>query len=94
MIDKKYKVRRYITLFSKKTEEFIGEYELSSFDLKNFQNEFGETVLDNPMYDCYPINENNINFLKNYMTKEPTWDFINNLYYLEAEGRTSNSRHP
>jgi len=84
MIDKKYKVRRYITEFSEKTEELLAEYELSSFDLKKFQAELGETDKENSMVDCYPIHEKSIVFMKSFLSCEPKWDFKNKSYFVEA----------
>ena len=84
MIDTTYKVRRYIAAHSDKTEELLVEYELSSFDLKQFQVEFRETNSDDPMFDCYQIRETNLAFLKKYMTKEPEWDFVNRSYFVEV----------
>ena len=84
MIDKEYKVRRYVTEFSRETEEIIAEYELHSFDLRHFQREFCETNIDNPMFDCYPIEKGNVKFLKKYLAKEPKWDFIDKSYFVEA----------
>ena len=30
------------------------------------------------VFDCYTIKEKNVKFLKEYLTNEPKWDFINN----------------
>lgn len=84
MIDKRYNVRRYITQFSNETEELIAEYDLSDFELEIFQNEFGESNPENPMFDCYQIRELNVPFLKSYIDKEPNWDFSKNSYFVEA----------
>jgi hypothetical protein len=84
MIDDKFKVRRFITEFLKQTEELLAEYDLCSFELSNFQIEFGEQNTENPMFDCYPIKEKNVEFLKRYMAEEPEWDFVNKSYFIEA----------
>ncbi len=57
MIDTEFNFRRYIAEYSEVTEELIAEHDLSSFDLKLFQVEFGEPNTENPMLDCYPIKE-------------------------------------
>ncbi len=85
MIDTKYKVRRYIAEFSEKTEELLAEHELTSFDLEKFQNMFCVSDLNNPMFDCYQINEANCDFLAGYIDFEPSWDFKNKSYFVESE---------
>jgi hypothetical protein len=65
MIDKKYKVRRY-----------IAEYELSSFDLARFQVEFNEPNANYPMCDCYLVKPENEGFLRPYLQPTPDWDFV------------------
>ena len=84
MIDTHFKVKRYIAEYSEATDELLGKYDLSSFELEKFQVEFGEPNIENPMFDCYPIKEKNINFLKGYIEKEPKWDFNNKSYFVEA----------
>ena len=85
MIDTVYKVRRYITEFCTQSDELIAEYELSSFDLKRFQSEFGEKKSSNPMFDCYQIKESNIEFLNEYMNEKPDWDLLSKTYFVEVE---------
>lgn len=77
-------MRRYISEYSEATGELIVEYDLSNFDLDKFQNEFGEFNLDSPMFDSYQIKRSNIAFLKNYISKEPIWDFSKKSYFVEA----------
>ncbi len=84
MIDTEFKVRRYVTEFSKETEELIAEYDLRSFELEHFQMEFGEPNGDNPMFDCYSIKECNVKFLRMHLAKEPEWDFVNKSYFVET----------
>ena len=84
MIDTQFKVRRYITEFSEETEELRAEYELSTFDLPAFQLEFDEPIIEDPMFDCYPVKEKNVAFLKTYLAEEPEWDFVSKSYYVEA----------
>ncbi len=85
MIDDAFKVRRYITVFSKQTDSILTEHDLSYFDLIMFQKEFCVHDQNSPMFDCYPIKEKNTNFLKNYLEHEPVWDFKKNEYFVEAE---------
>lgn len=84
MIDSTYQVRRYIAEFSEITEKCIAEYDLSSFELELFQNEFGVSEPDNPMFECYPIKESNIDFIKNFINTEPNWDFTNKAYFIDT----------
>lgn len=57
-----------------------------SFDLEKFQQEFSESNVKNPMVDSYPIKKENTLFLKGYLNKEPSWDFSDNYYFVEAHG--------
>ena len=84
MIDTEFKVRRYITEFSEETDELIAEYDLASFELKQFQVEFCEPKSDSPMFDCYPIKKCNVKFLRKHLAREPEWDFVNKSYFVEA----------
>lgn len=78
-------VRRYITVFSNETEELVGEVDLTSFSLKDFQKEFNEKDANNPMYDCYIIYDQNLPFLTPFLAQGVQWDFNNYAYFLEAE---------
>ena len=84
MIDAKYNVRRYIAVYSEKTEELIEEYDLAKFDLLQFQKEFNEPNPNDPMVDCYQITHNNVRFLQSYIADEPEWDFDSKSYFVEA----------
>ena len=86
MIDTEFKVRRYIAEFLEPSGELLAEYDLSSFELKEFQIEFGEWNTENPMFDCYQVNEENVEFLKKYISIEPEWDFSNKSYFVQAHG--------
>jgi len=80
MIDDTFKVRRYITEFCEETEELIAEYDLASFDLVKFQNELNEPNNENPMFDCYPINKENVKFIENYISN----NIEKKSYFVEA----------
>mgnify|MGYP000260852444 CR=1 FL=1 len=84
MIDENYKVRRYITEFDDQADEFCGEHELKSFDLALFQRVVGVESA-NPMFDCYPINQDNCAFLLEYLAQPVVWDFKEKSYFVEAE---------
>ena len=80
------KIIRYITEFCNLKETLLSEYEISNFNLSDFQHEFDENDLNNPMYDCYKVKESNTSFLKKHLIKEPKWDFESKTYYLECGG--------
>ncbi len=84
MIDKEFKVRRYIAIVSNKTENLVDEIDLNSFDLRSFQNEFGMEKLNNPMFDCYPILLDNTVFIERYLSQKIGWDFVRSSYFLES----------
>ena len=85
MIDPEFNVRRHISEFSEKSERLVAKYELSSFNLNKFQDEFGETDTNNPMFDCYRLAANNLPFISLYLEKEPSWDFSKYSYYVECD---------
>lgn len=70
MIDDTFKVRRYITEFCVETEELISEYDLAFFDLMKFHNELNEPNSQNPMFDCYPIKQENVKFIESYISNK------------------------
>ena len=84
MIDEIFKVRRYISEFSEETEELIAEYDLASFSLARFQAELSQSSFESPMFDSYPIQENNVKFIEGYMGYKIAWDFDNKSYFVEA----------
>ncbi|WP_290702410.1 hypothetical protein [Amphritea sp.] len=84
MIDTIFNVRRYIAEYSEETEELTAEYDLASFDLVRFQAELNEPNSEDPMFDCYPIQEINVIFIEHYMSHKISWDFNKNSYFVEA----------
>ena len=56
MKEKRFKVRRLLLAFSKKTDALVHKYELRNFKLKEAQKLFGEEPWD-PMYCSYVITE-------------------------------------
>lgn len=83
MIDSQCNVRRYIAEYSEKTDVLLANYELDTFSLKEFQAEF-KAHDGEPMFDCYPIRQSNIEFLSKHVLTEPNWDFVTKAYFLEA----------
>lgn len=76
--------RRYIFEYCAKSEELLAGYQLDTFDLERFQDEFNKPDSDELMYYCYPIHRKNIDFLSDYVSVLPDWDFENKSYFLEA----------
>ena len=75
-------VRRYISYFSKVDEAHAGDLTLPEIELSAIQVLFKEKK-ENPMYDCYPITENEAGFFRNLA--EISFDFEKYDYFLEAE---------
>lgn len=50
------KVRRLLSVYDKKTEKHVRDYELITFKLKEIQKLFNQSSND-PMYYCYRITE-------------------------------------
>ena len=68
-------LRRVITYFYKNSEdeEVVGEIPLpQDLDLGELQKLFG-VESGNPMYDCYPIGENEVAFFKSKFGIKLTW---------------------
>ena len=84
MIDSKYNVQRIITVYSEKTEELVDELELSSFNLKSFQNIFNVNDNENPMIECYEIEPKHVNSISKFLKQKYHWDFEKYSYFLEA----------
>lgn len=84
MFDSEHKVTRYVAEYSATSEELTAEYELSAFDLIEFQREFNAPNADDPMYDCYEIKAEHTAFLKAYLNKPPIWDFDASCYFVES----------
>jgi hypothetical protein len=85
MIDKTYNAERYIAQYEKTGEELIDRIELKDFDLSKFQKQLGVQNENDPMFDCFPIKENDFDFLIKYISENIILDFDNYEYFLEAE---------
>ena len=84
MIDKEHKVVRFVAEYCEQTEFRTARYDLASFDLPSFQEEFGEWDKSSPMFHCYEVAEGNLPFLKRHLRNEPHWDFERYSYFVEA----------
>ena len=84
MIDTQYKVKRHIAVFSEETEEWVKDYDLSRFNLTEFQKAYSIIDINNPMFDCYPITESNKGFIETYIDCKLKWNFKKYSYFFEA----------
>lgn len=84
MIDSKYQVKRYINEFSNETELLTAQYDLVDFVLELFQREFEVTDTADPMLNCYPLKELNVEFIEQFLKQVPIWDFTRKSYFVEA----------
>lgn len=75
------KIIRSITIFDRTSEQYLSEFPLLNVDLHFLQQLVGE-IEENPLYDVWPLNENQIDALRPYFTG--SIDFERNKYYLEA----------
>ena len=85
MIDLEFTVTRYISVFSVKAELIVARHDLDSFNLIKFQEEFGESDVDNPMFDSYKLMEINLSFISLCLENEPAWNFCKYRYFLECD---------
>ncbi len=74
-------VVRYVRWFEKKGEEFIGEEEIK-LNLDLLQKEFN-VKKENPMYDCWKIEEKNIKLFKNILKHKIDINKFD--YFVEAD---------
>lgn len=88
MVNETYNVRRYISEYSKTTNELLADYELETFNLKQFQAEL-DTGDDEPMFCCYPITVSKIDFIERCTKEKVKWDFVTKAYFLEAHSAES-----
>ncbi|WED25507.1 hypothetical protein L3V77_10555 [Vibrio sp. DW001] len=73
---------RVIRYFDKVTEDFVDEITLPDIALKELQESFG-TSSDDPMYEVFPIGEQNSIFLKRYV--DVNFDFVKFDYFLDYD---------
>lgn len=62
-------IKRVIACYDKENDALVQEIELLDIPLANLQRIYGIDST-NPMYDCYPINQDNIPFFKSYTHDE------------------------
>jgi hypothetical protein len=88
------KVSRTLTVFSNITDEFVAEHELIGFDLSKFKQQFDSKVkgafetdsenYDPLMYGCYPVDAEDIEFIRSFLADPVNFDFVNFAYFVEA----------
>ncbi len=79
------KITRYIAEYTNQTDELVAKYPLKSFDLEEFQEEFGIVNPENQMLDRYPIFESSLLLLNAHLANPVQWKFVSHSYYLEAQ---------
>lgn len=79
------KITRFIAEYANQNDALIAKYPLKSFDLAEFQEEFGIVSPDNQMLDRYPIFESSLLLLNAHLAKPIAWKFVSHSYYLETE---------
>ncbi len=84
MIDEEHNVERFITVYSSDTEELVTTHSLGSFDLPAFQRAFGVSDSGDPMFECYPVTLEHVEFLGTYLAQPLSWDFEKRCYFVEA----------
>jgi hypothetical protein len=57
------KVEYILEMFSKKDESYIGKHRIRGLNLEDLQKLF-KVPSDNPMYDCFPVNESHVKKLE------------------------------
>lgn len=78
-------VQRYIAEYSNHTDQCVARYPVHSFDLIQFQDEFGIVSPTNQMLDRYPVFESSVCFLASHLKKNIPWNFLTHSYYLESD---------
>ena len=76
-------VNRVLRWFEKEGDELIGEQKVDNINLELLHKLFG-IDLDNPMYDCYPIESaEQINYLQNFLDSK--LDTKSYDYFIECD---------
>jgi len=79
------KITRYIAEYTNQTDALVAKYPLKTFDLAEFQEEFGIVNPDNQMLDRYPIFESSLLLLNAHLAQPVPWKFVTHSYYLETQ---------
>lgn len=77
-------VERMLRAYSNQTEEELWALSIDRFSLPEFQTEFGVTDPEDPMYDCWPVRPENVQFVERYLGRAVRWNFASEAYFLEA----------
>lgn len=78
------KITRFIAEYDNHNDALIAKHPLKSFDLSDFQEEFGIVNPDNQMLAKYPVFESSQLLLNNHLVKPIRWKFLSHSYYLES----------
>lgn len=74
---------RFIAEYDNTDDQLLHRYELKSFDLAAFQEEFGIVNPENQMQDRYPVFECSVFVVEQHLEKKIHWNFLTRSYYLE-----------
>lgn len=79
-----------VTCFSNKTEKLVDEFSLLGVPLSKLQSIFG-CSRDDPMYYCYPIDEEKAVFFQCFFGIE--FNFDQYCYFLEQYAESDDTQH-
>ena len=80
-----YEVERVLAVFDNLTDEHVTDHALIGFDLEKFTQHFKVADTVEPlMYDCYPVNESDVAYLSDFLTKRIEFDFDRFVYSVEC----------
>ena len=78
-------VNRVLRAYSNETECVIWELPIDGFSLQAFQSEFCIEDPEDPMYDCWPVERENVPFLERHVKNPYGWDFEAASIFVEAD---------
>jgi hypothetical protein len=85
-------VKRFLAVYSNKTDALLEEYEFKRFDLSAFQQHFGFFNDDPLMYYDYPISREDTEFVSKYLLGPITFDFDQYSYFVSCYEQTEEQR--
>ncbi|MCG8466416.1 MAG: hypothetical protein MI750_16430 [Xanthomonadales bacterium] len=83
MIDREYKVNRYISVFDKFDESLVGKIDINFFCIEQFREWFGFDVKD-PLIGSIEVTLKDLEFISKYIEDSSVFAFDKHEYFLEA----------
>jgi len=77
-------IERVLRAYTNKTDRVAWEIAICGFSLPAFQAEFGVLNPEDPMFECFPVHPENVQFLEKYVANPRGWDFVAESYFVEA----------